>query len=52
MVGGIVSIGLFCELLPRLGALVAYAERLQARPAFRRASALNWPAATQSSSSG
>lgn len=50
MVGGIVSIGLFCELLPPNEALLAYDGRLQARPALQRASALNWPAATAPSS--
>jgi len=43
MVGATVSIGLFCELLPRSPALVSYDDRLSARPAFQRASALNWP---------
>jgi len=42
--GATISIGLFCELLPREPALVAYSERLNARPAWERAAALNWPA--------
>jgi glutathione S-transferase len=42
--GATISIGLFCELLPREPVLVAYSDRLNARPAWRRASALNWPA--------
>jgi glutathione S-transferase len=43
MVGAVMSIGLFCGMIPKLPALVAYDERLSARPANQRAGALNWP---------
>lgn len=43
MLGSVLSIGLFCEMIPPLPPLVAYDERLTARPANQRARALNWP---------
>ncbi|HVN00909.1 MAG TPA: glutathione S-transferase family protein [Caulobacteraceae bacterium] len=43
MLGSVISISLFCGTIPREPALVAYDERLSARPAMRRAQALNWP---------
>jgi glutathione S-transferase len=43
MVGSVMSIGLFCGMIPRIPALVAYDERISARPANQRAAALNWP---------
>ncbi|MGH6956041.1 MAG: glutathione S-transferase family protein [Caulobacteraceae bacterium] len=43
MVGSVLSIGLYCEMIPREAALVAYDERLSARPARKRAGDLNWP---------
>ena len=45
MVGSVLSIGLFCEMIPPQPALVAYNERLAARPANQRAGQLNWPPA-------
>ena len=44
MIGSAISMRLFANMLPRDPVLVAYQERLAARPAFRRASALTWPA--------
>jgi glutathione S-transferase len=43
MLGSVVSISLFCGTIPALPALVAYNERLSARPANQRAQKLNWP---------
>jgi glutathione S-transferase len=43
MLGSVVSISLFCGTIPPLPALVAYNERLSARPANQRAGKLNWP---------
>jgi glutathione S-transferase len=43
MVGSVLSIGLFCEMIPPLPALTAYNERLAARPANQKAGRLNWP---------
>jgi glutathione S-transferase len=43
MVGSVMSIGLFCGMIPKIPALVAYDERLSARPARQRAGDLNWP---------
>jgi glutathione S-transferase len=43
MLGSVLSIGLFCEMIPPLPALTAYNERLAARPANQRAGQLNWP---------
>ncbi len=45
MLGSVISISLFCETIPAKPALVAYSERLKARPACQRAEALNWPPA-------
>ena len=43
MLGSVVSISLFCGTISAEPALVAYNERLTARPAYQRAQALNWP---------
>jgi glutathione S-transferase len=43
MLGSVISISLVCGTIPALPALVAYNERLSARPACRRAQELNWP---------
>jgi glutathione S-transferase len=43
MLGSVLSIGLFCEMIPPMPALVAYNERLVGRPANQRAGQLNWP---------
>lgn len=43
MVGAVVAVRLFTGQLPRLPWLVAYGDRCQARPAFKRAGDLNWP---------
>jgi glutathione S-transferase len=43
MVGAVVGMRLVTGELPRRPALVAYAERNEARPAWRRAAAINWP---------
>jgi glutathione S-transferase len=43
MLGSVLSIGLFCEMIPPLPPLIAYSERLAARPANQRAGQLNWP---------
>jgi glutathione S-transferase len=43
MLGSVLSIGLFCEMIPPLPPLVAYNERLAGRPANQRAGQLNWP---------
>jgi glutathione S-transferase len=45
MVGTVVSLRLFTGELPRHDWLVAYAARCEARPAFKRAGDINWPAA-------
>jgi len=45
MVGAVVSLRLFTAELPRHDWLVAYADRCQARPAFKRAAEINWPPA-------
>jgi glutathione S-transferase len=44
MLGSVLGIGLFCEMIPPEPAFVAYRDRLEARPANERARALNWPA--------
>jgi glutathione S-transferase len=43
MVGAVVAMRLFTGELPQRPALVAYTERNRARPAFKRAEAINWP---------
>jgi glutathione S-transferase len=43
MVGAVVGMRLITGELPKRPPLVAYAERLQARPAFEKASKINWP---------
>jgi glutathione S-transferase len=43
MLGSVLSIGLFCEMIPPLPPLVAYNQRLADRPANQRAGRLNWP---------
>jgi len=43
MVGSVVGPRLFTAELPRLPWLVAYFERLEARPAYQRAAKINWP---------
>jgi glutathione S-transferase len=43
MLGSVISISLFCGTIPALRPLVAYNERLAARPANQRAQKLNWP---------
>ena len=45
MVGTVVSLRLFTAELPREDWLVAYGDRCQARPAFKRAADINWPPA-------
>lgn len=46
MLGSAIAVRLYTGMLPREPALVAYDERLQARPAWDRAAALTWaPAA-------
>jgi glutathione S-transferase len=45
MVGTVVGMRLFTAELPRESWLVAYAERCEARPAYRRAADINWPPA-------
>jgi glutathione S-transferase len=45
MVGTVISLRLFTAELPREDWLVAYADRCQARPAFKRAGDINWPPA-------
>ncbi len=45
MLGAMIGISLFCELLPPEPVLVRYAQRVEARPAYVRAGALNWPPA-------
>jgi glutathione S-transferase len=45
MVGAVVAMRLFAGDLPRLDWLSAYADRCQARPAFKRAADINWPPA-------
>jgi glutathione S-transferase len=44
MLGAMISISLYCQMIPREPALVGYAERVMARPAYERAASLNWPA--------
>jgi glutathione S-transferase len=44
MLGSAIGIRLFAGMLPREPALVAYSERLEARPARKRAGAIIWPA--------
>jgi glutathione S-transferase len=44
MLGGMIGMRLFTGMLPPAPALVAYNERLEARPARQRAGALTWPA--------
>jgi glutathione S-transferase len=43
MLGSVLSTGLFCEMIPPLPPLVAYNQRLAARPANQKAGLLNWP---------
>ena len=43
MLGSVLSIGLFCGMIPPLAPLAAYDERLAARPANQKARQLNWP---------
>jgi glutathione S-transferase len=43
MLGSVLSISLFCEMIPPLPPLVAYNDRLSDRPANQKARALNWP---------
>lgn len=45
MVGSVVAMRLFTSEIPRRPALVDYAERLGARPAYQKAGAINWPPA-------
>jgi glutathione S-transferase len=45
MVGTVVGIRLFTAELPRESWLVAYADRCEARQAYRRAADINWPPA-------
>ena len=44
MLGAIISISLYCQMIPPERVLVGYVERVTARPAYERAAALNWPA--------
>lgn len=44
MLGAMISISLYCQMIPPEPVLVSYAERVTARPAYERAAALNWPA--------
>jgi glutathione S-transferase len=44
MLGAMISISLFCQMIPQEPVLVSYAERVMARPAYERAAELNWPA--------
>ncbi len=44
MLGAMIGMRLFTGMLPAEPALVAYSERLEARPARQRAGALTWPA--------
>jgi glutathione S-transferase len=44
MVGAVVAMRLHTGELPKRPALAAYDERNHARPAFRKAEAINWPA--------
>ena len=44
MLGAIISISLYCQMIPPERVLVGYVERVTARPAYERAGALNWPA--------
>jgi glutathione S-transferase len=44
MLGAMISISLYCQMIPQEPALVSYAERVMKRPAYERAGALNWPA--------
>jgi glutathione S-transferase len=44
MLGSVLSIGLFCGMIPPLAPLAAYDKRLSDRPANQRARQLNWPA--------
>jgi glutathione S-transferase len=43
MVGTVVGMRLFTGELPRQDWLVAYAQRCEARPAYKRAADINWP---------
>jgi glutathione S-transferase len=43
MLGALISISLYCQMIPQEPTLVRYAERVTARPAYERAAALNWP---------
>ena len=44
MLGALISIGLYRQMIPQEPTLVSYAERVMARPTYERAAALNWPA--------
>jgi glutathione S-transferase len=44
MLGGMIGMRLFTGMLPAEPVLVAYNERLEARPARQRAGAITWPA--------
>jgi glutathione S-transferase len=43
MLGSAIAVRLFTDMLPHEPVLTAYHERLAARPAFKRASAIIWP---------
>jgi len=45
MVGSVVAVRLFTGQIPRRPTLNAYNDRLNARPAFQKAQAINWPPA-------
>jgi glutathione S-transferase len=45
MVGSVVAVRLFTGEIPKRPSLVAYSDRLNARPAFQKAQAINWPPA-------
>jgi glutathione S-transferase len=43
MLGAMISISLYCQMIPPEPVLVSYAERVTARPAYEQAATLNWP---------
>ncbi len=43
MLGAMISISLYCQMIPQEPVLVRYSERVMARPAYERAGAPNWP---------
>jgi glutathione S-transferase len=43
MLGAMISISLYCQMIPPEPVLVSDAERVTARPAYQQAAALNWP---------